>query len=110
MSLPPQTLASGSPRAREVLEQAQKQFGFIPNMYARMEFTRTLVATRGWLDRAEVDAFLAAGYTERHILEIILAVGVKTLSNWSNHVFNTPVDDMFAARQWSTAPATASAA
>ena len=79
---------------------------------ALSEFTRTLMAKRGWLDRAEVDALLAAGYTERHILEIILAVGVKTLSNWVNHVFNTPVDDMFAARQWggSTAPATASAA
>ncbi len=191
MSLPPHTLGCESPRIRGVLEQAQKQVGFIPNMYARMvnspglletylagydrfrkesgftpaeqevvfltisrengchycvaahsvladkfsgvppavtdalrdgtpipepklrslsEFTRTLLATRGRPDRTDVAAFLAAGYTERHILEVILAVAVKTLSNWSNHVFNTPVDEMFAAREWSAAPAKGAAA
>jgi alkylhydroperoxidase family enzyme len=68
------------------------------------------LAKGGRPDRVDVDAFLAAGYTERHILEIILAVAVKTLSNWSNHVFNTPVDAMFAAREWTAAPAKAAAA
>ncbi len=81
-----------------------------PKLRALSEFTRVLMAKRGRPDRADVDAFLAAGYTERHILEIILAVAVKTLSNWSNHVFNTPVDELFAAREWSAAQAKAAAA
>jgi len=30
-------------------------------------------------------------------LYVILAIAVKTLSNYSNHAFATPVDEVFAA-------------
>lgn len=63
-------------------------------------FTDTLLATRGLPSKAEVQAFLSAGYQERHVLEIILAIAVKTLSNYSNHLFHTPLDQMFANREW----------
>ena len=42
----------------------------------------------------------AAGFEERHILQLVLAIGVKTLSNYSNHLFHTPVDPVFARRAW----------
>lgn len=64
------------------------------------EFTGTLVSTRGLPRIAEVQAFLEAGFEERHVLEIILAIAVKTLSNYSNHLLHTPVDAMFASRAW----------
>lgn len=63
-------------------------------------FTRIMVASRGLPTRAEVGAFLTAGYTERHVLEIILAIGLKTFSNYSNHLFHTPLDPMFESRLW----------
>lgn len=69
------------------------------------DFTRTLVVKRGLPGQADVAAFLAAGYSERHILEIVLAIAVKTLSNYANHLFHTPVDGLFAGRAWSDAPA-----
>jgi len=31
---------------------------------------------------------------------IVLALAVKTLSNYSNHIFNTPVDEMFSDYEW----------
>jgi len=43
---------------------------------------------------------LAAGYTETDILEVLLAVAVKTISNYTNHLFHTPVDSVFARRAW----------
>lgn len=64
------------------------------------DFARTLVVQRGLPGKADVAAFLAAGFTERHILEIVLAIAVKTLSNYANHLFHTPVDSTFAARAW----------
>jgi len=76
-----------------------------PKLRALSEFTRTLIVKQGWPDRADVEPFLAAGYTERHILDIVLAVGVKTLSTWTNHLFGTPLDDAYATREWSAAPA-----
>ena len=44
-----------------------------------------------------VQDFLAAGFEERHVLYIVLAIAVKTLSNFSNHAFGTTLDDRFAA-------------
>lgn len=74
-----------------------------PKLRALARFTQTMVSTRGRPDEADVAALLAAGYTEQHILDIILAIGVKTLSNYTNHVFHTPVDSVFAGRRWKPA-------
>ena len=59
-----------------------------------------MVTKAGRPSPTDVNAFLAAGYTEKHILAIILAIGVKTMSNYANHVFHTPVDAPFQSRAW----------
>jgi uncharacterized peroxidase-related enzyme len=66
-------------------------------------FTDVMVSTRGLPQRGDVETFLSAGYQEQHILDIILAIAVKTLSNYSNHLFQPPVDAMFAGRVWKPA-------
>ncbi len=67
---------------------------------ALAEFTRVMLLSRGRPSREEVDAFLAAGYTEKQILDIVLAIAVKTISNYTNHVFDTPVDGVMKIREW----------
>ncbi len=59
-------------------------------------FTETMVRSRGLPSSAEAAAFLAAGYSKQQILEIVLAIAVKTLSNYSNHLLHTEVDEVFA--------------
>lgn len=181
LTLKPITLDNAELDARAILENAQAQVGFIPNMYARMVnapgllatyldgyerfrqqsgftpveqevvfltvsrengceycvnahstiadhmskvpmavtdalregapipdarlaalsvFVQAMVRQRGLPSRVQVAAFLSAGYTERQILEIVLAIAVKTLSNYANHLFHTPLDSAFAARAW----------
>lgn len=63
-------------------------------------FTRAMTAKRGNPSQEDINHFLAAGYTENHILGVIAGIGVKTMSNYFNHVFNTPVDDAFKGRAW----------
>jgi uncharacterized peroxidase-related enzyme len=65
------------------------------------KFTKIMFDKRGNPTHEDVKEFLDAGYQEKHILEIILALAVKTLSNYSNHIFHTQVDDMFIGRTWS---------
>jgi uncharacterized peroxidase-related enzyme len=67
---------------------------------ALSEFTRAMLLSRGRPTAEEASSFLAAGYSERQILEIILAISIKTISNYTNHVFNTPIDLPFKAREW----------
>ncbi|WP_310449236.1 carboxymuconolactone decarboxylase family protein [Sulfuritalea sp.] len=66
-------------------------------LQALYSFTQELVKTAGKPGQAVADAFLAAGYTEATALQVILAAAVKTLSNYTNHLFQTEVDDKFAA-------------
>lgn len=72
-------------------------------LQALAAFTRAMLETRGRPTDADAQAFFAAGYREKNILGVILAISVKTLSNYTNHVFNTPVDDVFISRLWEAA-------
>ena len=74
-----------------------------PKLAALSAFTDKMFTSRGLPSKADVRAFLDAGYEERHVLEIILALAVKTLSNYSNHLFHTPLDQGFAERAWKRA-------
>lgn len=71
-----------------------------PALEAVRAFTHAVVEGRGWVGDERVDAFLAAGYTRRHVLDVILGVGVKTLSNYTNHIADTPLDPAWAAQEW----------
>ena len=64
------------------------------------DFTHHMLVTQGRPSQDAVTIFMSAGYSEKHILAIILAISVKTLSNYSNHVFDTEVDAMFEGRVW----------
>jgi AhpD family alkylhydroperoxidase len=73
---------------------------------AARRLTLAMVARRGWVDDAEIETFLAAGYTRRHVLDIVLGVGMKTLSNYTNHIAHTPLDPAWQGQEWTSAQTT----
>lgn len=62
--------------------------------------TRAMLLSRGRPETEAVQAFLAAGYGEPHMLDIVAAIGVKTMSNYTNHLFDTPLDALFKVREF----------
>jgi uncharacterized peroxidase-related enzyme len=62
-------------------------------------FTQAVVKNRGMVSRALAN-FMAAGYMRAHVLEVILGVAMKTLSNYTNHLIDTPLDNAFQAEAW----------
>jgi alkylhydroperoxidase family enzyme len=81
-------------RARRPLAEARLE--------ALRAFTVNMIRERGFIADAELETFMAAGFTRANAMEIILAVGLKTLSNYVNHIAETPLDpplvaDAFAA-------------
>jgi len=64
------------------------------------ETTLELVRERGRLCESTLTAFTEAGYEQRHLLEIILGLSQKVLSNYINHLSNTPIDKAFEAFSW----------
>ena len=63
-------------------------------------FTRLMVTKRGLPSQSDVDTFLSSGYKEKDILEIIHAIAIKTISNYTNHIFHTDVDEVFSQHTW----------
>ena len=64
------------------------------------DFTIAVIEKRGWVSTVDVDAFIAAGFTQAQVLEVVLGVGLKTISNYINHFADTPLDEAFAPREW----------
>ncbi len=63
-------------------------------------FTTAVVEKRGWVSDDDIVAFQAAGFSKAQILEVIVGLSFKTLSNYVNHIAETPLDDAFSAQAW----------
>jgi alkylhydroperoxidase family enzyme len=69
-------------------------------LQALHDTTLAMVRNRGNLTEEEVKAFYAAGYGERQLLEIILGLAQKVMSNYVNRIAETPVDAVFEKFAW----------
>ncbi len=73
-----------------------------PKLEALRAFATAVVDKRGWVSEDDIGAFLEAGYAKEQILEVILGVSMKTLSNYVNHIAQTPLDTAFAGKAWAS--------
>lgn len=71
-----------------------------PKLEALRRFTTRVVDQRGWLSVEDTGEFLAAGYDKQQILEVVLGVAMKTISNYTNHIAGTELDEAFASQAW----------
>lgn len=74
-----------------------------PRLATLSTFARQLVERRGRLDEDEVGRFLDAGFDAAQVLEVVAALAMKTLSNYTNHLTETPPLDL-AFRETAWAP------
>ncbi len=63
-------------------------------------FARSLIANRGKVSEAELSAFLDAGYTDAQALEVVLGLAVKVMSNYTNSIAGTPLDEQVEHLRW----------
>ncbi|WP_066224934.1 carboxymuconolactone decarboxylase family protein [Formosa haliotis] len=63
-------------------------------------FTLQVTRNRGHVTPEELQAFYDAGYGEQQVLEIILGLSQKVISNYTNHIANTAVDAPFQEFAW----------
>ncbi|QPH56172.1 carboxymuconolactone decarboxylase family protein [Pontivivens ytuae] len=67
---------------------------------ALRDFTLAVADSRGRPSAEQVAAFEAAGYGERAVLDVILIVAQKVMSNYVNSIFDTPTDAAFEKFAW----------
>lgn len=64
-------------------------------------FTHRIVERRGHPRDEHIADFLEAGFERPQVLEVVLGVAMKTLSNYTNHIMDTPLDEPIADFAWS---------
>jgi alkylhydroperoxidase family enzyme len=79
------------------ITKALREGGQLPTEKLQVlhETTLLILRNRGHLSEAELARFFAAGYEQKHILGILLGLAQKVISNYTNHLAKTPVDDSF---------------
>ena len=59
---------------------------------AALSFVRAVIAQRGHVTDAELDAVRNAGFTDGEVAELVTAVALNTFTNYFNSVARTDVD------------------
>ncbi len=100
--VPAHTGIANMMKVNPALTEAMRNRTAMPNqkLQALHDTTLSIVRNRGNISDAEVEAFYAAGYEQRQLLEIILGLSQKVISNYVNHIAQTPVDAGFKKYEW----------
>lgn len=95
------TVLKNQLKAEEDLVNAVRNGITLPDskLDALVQYTRGVVRDRGFVDEDVIESFLNAGYSKRHLLEVNLIVALKTISNYTNHLADTPLDEPFQAEK-----------
>lgn len=103
--VPAHTAIAKSMKVDDAITEALRNETPLPSgrLEALRTFTLDMVRERGFVNQESMQRFFDAGFTRRHVLEIILGLAQKVMSNYTNHIAETPVDSAFKAYKWQKA-------
>ncbi|WNJ17003.1 carboxymuconolactone decarboxylase family protein [Pontibacter sp. G13] len=76
----------------QILEIRGGGASFDAKLDALVKLAGNIVERRGKADQALVDAFLAAGYTEGSLVDLVLAVNKISITNYLHNLTQVPID------------------
>lgn len=76
----------------QILELRSGHASFDAKLNALAELVQSITITRGRPDAALVDNFFAAGYTEEHLVDTVIVIGDKIVSNYLHGITQIPID------------------
>ena len=72
----------------------------IANGSKNLDDEQEVVRTRGNASKAVIADFLKSGYTHQNILEVVLGLSQKIISNYVNHLAETPMEEKYSQFSW----------
>ena len=76
----------------QVLEIRRGHASFDAKLDALARLTKGITQSRGHVDQALVEAFFAAGWTKENLVDAIVVIGDKTVTNYLHATTKIPVD------------------
>jgi uncharacterized peroxidase-related enzyme len=72
-----------------------------PKLEALRQFAAKVTRNRGLVSEADVSAFKAAGFDNGAMLDVLVLAATKLISNYTNHLAQTPLDPFMKGAEWS---------
>jgi uncharacterized peroxidase-related enzyme len=72
-----------------------------PKLEALRQFAAKVTRNRGVVSEADVSAFKAAGFDNHAMLDVLVLAATKLISNYTNHLAQTPLDPFMKGAEWS---------
>lgn len=69
-------------------------------LQALRHFAAQVTRNRGVVNPADVEAFKAAGYDNGAVLDVLVLAATKLISNYANHLAETPLDAFMKGAEW----------
>lgn len=76
----------------QIIEIRKGTASFDAKLDALARLALSLVANRGHADAAAMEAFFAAGWTQENLVDVIMTIGDKIISNYLHAATDIPVD------------------
>jgi len=76
----------------QILELRKGSASFNSKFDALVKLAKTIIENRGNVDDTTLDAFFNAGYDKGSLVDVILAVGEKTITNFLHKITDIPID------------------
>lgn len=76
----------------QILEIRGGSAGFDQKLDALVKFAKAVVEGKGRVEESAKDLFFAAGYTEASLIDVVIAVGDKIISNYIHNLAGFEVD------------------
>ena len=76
----------------QIIEIRKGTASFDPKLDALARLTRELVSNRGHADPRATEVFFAAGWTQENLVDVIMTIGDKIISNYLHAATDIPVD------------------
>lgn len=78
--------------ADQILEIRRGSASFDPKLDALAKLVHSITVNRGAADQNLVDAFFAAGWTKENLVDVIVTIGDKIITNYLHRTTEVPVD------------------
>lgn len=76
----------------QALEIRQGQINFDKKLNALVKLSQNIVQTRGNINPQYLELFFNEGYEKGHLVDVILQIGEKTMTNYLHNITQVPID------------------
>ncbi len=89
---------------QQIIEIRRGSVSFDAKLAALVQLSKSIIENKGHADPEAVDHFMDSGYTKANLIDVIMLIGLRSITNYVYAITNVEIDWPLAAELENTAP------